>query len=104
MSCSNMYECEHFKRYLDHEAYGKVTKKYLDSTSHMWPTIVYQTLDGKVVDQEIAMYIPALYDTLEIGDTIAKTSESTMVTVTKHRGLVIKLDTAKESRRLWCQK
>ena len=102
--CANLYECEHFRSYLEHEAHGTVTNKYLDSTSHMWPTIVYETFDGKKrLNSQISMYVPAVFDTLEIGDMLDKSSGSTMVTVTK-RGHIIELDTAKETRTVWCQK
>jgi len=102
--CANIYECENFRSYLEHEAHGTVTDKYLDSTSHMWPTIVYETIDGKKgFSNQIGMYVPAVFDTLEIGDMLDKSSGSTMVTLTK-RGRVIELDTAKETRTVWCKK
>ncbi len=103
LSCTNLYECEHFRDYLDHEAHGTVTKKYLDSVKHVVPIIEYRTVTGKRGFSDIGRYIPAAYDTLEIGDILNKDSGSTMVTVTK-KGLVIELDTAKETRRVWCQK
>ena len=99
-----MYECEHFRNYLDHEAHGTVTDKYLDSANHMWPTIVYKTIDGQNgLDNRTAMYVPEVFDTIDIGDILDKSAGETIVTVTK-RGQTIKLDTAKETRRIWCQK
>jgi hypothetical protein len=102
--CGNMYECEHFKDYLSHEVHGTVVNKYLDSASHMWPTIVYQTSDGKKgVDNMTPMYVPAIFDILEVGDDFDKFSGATMVTVTKE-AQIIRLDTVRASRRIWCQK
>ena len=104
LCCGNLYECEHFRSYLSHEAHGTIINKYLDSANHMWPTIIYQTMDGKKgLDNQTAMYVPSVFDTLEVGDILDKSSGSTMVTVTK-RGQIIKLDTAKETRRIWCKK
>jgi hypothetical protein len=104
LTCSNLYECEHFRDYLSHEAHGTVTNKYLDNANHMTPTITYQTITGKKgLDNQTAMYIPAVYDTIEVGDILDKDPGSTIVTVTK-RGSIIELDTAKETRRIWCQR
>lgn len=99
MNCENKIKCDHYREFLNTETHGMVNRKYLDSASHMWPTIHYTTITGKGrLDNRIGNYLPVVYDTIEVGDLIDKDSGSSKVTVTK-AGNVITFETKKED---WC--
>jgi hypothetical protein len=103
VACANMYECEHWRAYLDHEAHGTVTEKSIDTANHMRPIIVYQTFNGRRgSDDQIGIWIPDAYNIIEIGDEINKSSGSSGVTITK-KGREIKFDTTRTTRRNWCR-
>lgn len=99
MNCENKIKCDHYREFLNDEAHGTVSRKYLDSASHMWPTIHYTTVTGKkLFDDQIGNYLRLVYDTIEVGDMIDKDSGSSKVTVTK-AGNVIIFETKEED---WC--
>jgi hypothetical protein len=100
--CSNMYECGHFRHFLNHEAYGTVTEKLTYTANHMRPIIRYKTVSGKPgIDDQIGTWLPDAYDSIKIGDEISKTSGTTFLILTRD-GREIKFDTTSSTRENWC--
>jgi hypothetical protein len=99
VGCEKKIRCDHYSDFVAAEAHGTVTTKFLDSASHMLPTINYTTITGKKgFDNRIGNYLPDVYDTLEVGDLLNKDIGSSTVTVTK-RGKPITFETNRED---WC--
>ena len=102
IGCSNIYECGHFRHFLNHEAHGTVTEKLIDSANHMRPIIRYKTVTGKSgLDDQLGTWLPDAYDSIEIGDEISKTSGNTFLILTRD-GKEIKFDTIRSTRDNWC--
>lgn len=96
--CDNSGECDRFKEFLTKEVNGTVAEKFLDKNSNMRPTIFLDNSGVKSIEIQILIYIPEVYDTVDIGDKVFKDARSSKVKVEK-KNRTIEFDKGVES---WC--
>lgn len=70
------YQCSRFKRHLDHEVRGLVTKKFKDKENRNWDTAEINSNGEIIRELETLLYHLELYNVLQPGDSIIKAKGS----------------------------
>ncbi|MEO7992660.1 MAG: hypothetical protein ABI663_24120 [Chryseolinea sp.] len=77
------WRCEIYNDYLNHEVYGRLEEKYIDMEDHARKKLVLRLYEEKIIEVEAPYIVDGLYDTLKIGDELAKKKGSTLTVVTR---------------------